>query len=185
MVKDSTIVVWLLLVSLCIANAEYKLYKDPNKPLNQRIKDLLGRMTLEEKIGQMMQIERAVASPQVMKDYYIGLHQLHSTLFHIKIMILFSQGVCWVVEGVVRALRRRLRNGWTWWTICRRPRCRLALGSRWSMGLMQFMAITLFTMPLFSLTTLALVPPGKTFRTLTITKIWQFIDNGEPLLILL
>ena len=56
-----------------IADAEYKLYKDPTKPMNRRIKDLMGRMSLEEKIGQMMQIELAVASPQVMKDYYIGL----------------------------------------------------------------------------------------------------------------
>ncbi|XP_047963716.1 beta-glucosidase BoGH3B-like [Salvia hispanica] len=55
-----------------IADAEYKLYKDPTKPMNRRIKDLMGRMSLEEKIGQMMQIELAVASPQVMKDYYIG-----------------------------------------------------------------------------------------------------------------
>ncbi|KAK4414821.1 Beta-glucosidase BoGH3B [Sesamum alatum] len=55
-----------------IADAEYRLYKDPKKPLNRRIKDLLRRMSLEEKIGQMVQIERAVASAEVMKKYYIG-----------------------------------------------------------------------------------------------------------------
>ncbi|KAL0346929.1 UNVERIFIED_CONTAM: Beta-glucosidase BoGH3B [Sesamum calycinum] len=55
-----------------IADAEYRLYRDPKKPLNQRIKDLLRRMSLEEKIGQMVQIERAVASAEVMKKYYIG-----------------------------------------------------------------------------------------------------------------
>ncbi|KAL0410241.1 UNVERIFIED_CONTAM: Beta-glucosidase BoGH3B [Sesamum latifolium] len=55
-----------------IADAEYRLYRDPKKPLNRRIKDLLRRMSLEEKIGQMVQIERAVASVEVMKKYYIG-----------------------------------------------------------------------------------------------------------------
>ncbi|KAL0374725.1 UNVERIFIED_CONTAM: Beta-glucosidase BoGH3B [Sesamum radiatum] len=50
-----------------IADAEYRLYRDPKKPLNRRIKDLLRRMNLEEKIGQMVQIERAVASAEVMK----------------------------------------------------------------------------------------------------------------------
>lgn len=77
MVKDPTVVVGLLV--LCwlgaIANAEYKLYLDPQKPMNQRIKDLLGRMSLKEKIGQMAQIERVVASPEVMRKYSIGLPQ--------------------------------------------------------------------------------------------------------------
>ncbi|KAD7479768.1 hypothetical protein R6Q59_008590 [Mikania micrantha] len=47
-------------------------YKDPNQPLNVRIKDLMGRMTLEEKVGQMVQIDRSVATPDVMRNYYIG-----------------------------------------------------------------------------------------------------------------
>lgn len=34
--------------------------------------DLVSRMTLEEKIGQMTQIERGVASAEVMKKYFIG-----------------------------------------------------------------------------------------------------------------
>ncbi|PIN07077.1 Glucan 1,3-beta-glucosidase [Handroanthus impetiginosus] len=65
----------VLLVFCClgaITDADYKLYKDPKKPLNKRIKDLMRRMTLEEKIGQMVQIERTVASPEVMKKYFIG-----------------------------------------------------------------------------------------------------------------
>jgi len=47
-------------------------YKDPSLPVEARVKDLLGRMTLAEKIGQMTQIERKVASPQVLKDNFIG-----------------------------------------------------------------------------------------------------------------
>ncbi|KAH6802553.1 Glycosyl hydrolase family protein [Perilla frutescens var. frutescens] len=74
MAKRPTFAVRLLVLCClgAIADAEYKLYQDPKEPLNRRIKDLLGRMTLEEKIGQMMQIERSVASPQVMNKYYIG-----------------------------------------------------------------------------------------------------------------
>jgi beta-glucosidase len=47
-------------------------YKDPKLPVEDRVRDLLGRMTLAEKIGQMTQIERLVASPQVLKDNFIG-----------------------------------------------------------------------------------------------------------------
>ncbi|XP_068307729.1 uncharacterized protein [Pyrus communis] len=57
---------------IAIAEAEHIRYKDPKQPLNTRIKDLLSRMTLEEKIGQMVQIERSVASSEVMKKYFIG-----------------------------------------------------------------------------------------------------------------
>ncbi|KAL6567042.1 hypothetical protein OROMI_015446 [Orobanche minor] len=64
----------LVVLWLCTADAtaEYMKYKDPNQPLNVRIKDLMGRMSLEEKIGQMTQIERKVASADIMKKYFIG-----------------------------------------------------------------------------------------------------------------
>ncbi|CAA2980226.1 beta-glucosidase 3B-like [Olea europaea subsp. europaea] len=48
------------------------IYKDPNAPVETRIKDLLSRMTLQEKIGQMTQIERSVATPSAIKDRCIG-----------------------------------------------------------------------------------------------------------------
>ncbi|CAI9781361.1 unnamed protein product [Fraxinus pennsylvanica] len=64
------------LVLLCFwagaIEAEFKKYKDPKQPLNVRINDLLSRMTLEEKIGQMTQIERKVTTGDVMKKYFIG-----------------------------------------------------------------------------------------------------------------
>ncbi|XP_071731378.1 uncharacterized protein [Rutidosis leptorrhynchoides] len=47
-------------------------YKDPNQPVGARVKDLLERMTMEEKIGQMVQIERISATPDIMKRYFIG-----------------------------------------------------------------------------------------------------------------
>lgn len=64
--------VLLLCFSEALAKPHYLRYKDPKQPLNVRIRDLLGRMTLEEKIGQMVQIDRTVASKEVMKKYLIG-----------------------------------------------------------------------------------------------------------------
>ncbi|KAL3644116.1 hypothetical protein CASFOL_012048 [Castilleja foliolosa] len=75
MAKATRVFVSILLCCCWIAlsNAEkYTIYKDPKMPVNKRVNDLLGRMTLAEKIGQMTQIEREVASTNVMKKYYIG-----------------------------------------------------------------------------------------------------------------
>ncbi|KAF5184244.1 Beta-glucosidase bogh3b [Thalictrum thalictroides] len=64
---------YLGLLYLCcwaaIADAKYK---DPKLPIASRIKDLLNRMTLAEKIGQMTQIERKNATVDVMKNFFIG-----------------------------------------------------------------------------------------------------------------
>ncbi|XP_075520076.1 uncharacterized protein LOC142553598 [Primulina tabacum] len=61
----------LMLLCFC-TEAEYLKYKDPKQPLNVRIKDLLKRMTLEEKIGQMTMIDRKVASRDIVNNYFIG-----------------------------------------------------------------------------------------------------------------
>lgn len=53
-------------------SAGYVKYKDPNQPVNMRVKDLLSRMTLDEKIGQMTQIDRSVATVDIMKTFSIG-----------------------------------------------------------------------------------------------------------------
>lgn len=66
----SMVVLWWWLVVLTVADDV--LYKDPNQPVAARVKDLLGRMTMEEKIGQMVQIERLAATPDIMKHYFIG-----------------------------------------------------------------------------------------------------------------
>lgn len=69
-------ILWVVTLLLCwskIAMAKKNIkYKDPKQPVEVRVKDLLGRMTLAEKIGQMTQIDRSSATIQVMKDYYIG-----------------------------------------------------------------------------------------------------------------
>ena len=43
------------------ATAETLPYKNPDLPAGERIADLLSRMTLEEKVGQMMQLAPAAA----------------------------------------------------------------------------------------------------------------------------
>ena len=37
--------------------SEVPAYKNPNLPVNARVDDLIARMTLEEKIGQMTQLD--------------------------------------------------------------------------------------------------------------------------------
>ena len=71
-ISTPLVLVLLFCCLVSVSQAEYLKYKDPKRPLYVRIKDLLKRMTLEEKIGQMVQIERSVATPQVMKKYFIG-----------------------------------------------------------------------------------------------------------------
>ncbi|KAL2926302.1 Beta-glucosidase BoGH3B [Bienertia sinuspersici] len=72
--------VWCMINLVLICNAlnsaamaePYMKYKDQHQPVEVRVQDLLSRMTLEEKIGQMTQIDREVASFDVMNTYLIG-----------------------------------------------------------------------------------------------------------------
>ncbi|GMI92286.1 hypothetical protein like AT5G04885 [Hibiscus trionum] len=76
MAKTSAPLVGFLLFSFLVATAqagdEYMKYKDPKQPISKRIRDLMKRMNLDEKIGQMVQIDRQVATAEVMRDYKIG-----------------------------------------------------------------------------------------------------------------
>ncbi|RDX69324.1 hypothetical protein CR513_51575 [Mucuna pruriens] len=63
---------WWCFASIGEAQIEYLRYKDPKQPVATRIRDLMSRMTLEEKIGQMVQIDRSVANAKVMKTSFIG-----------------------------------------------------------------------------------------------------------------
>lgn len=54
---------------------EYMKYKDPKQSIDTRVEDLISRMTLEEKIGQMLQIERKYAPADVLNKYFIGKDQ--------------------------------------------------------------------------------------------------------------
>lgn len=51
---------------------EKLIYLDSSKPVEDRVKDLLSRMSLAQKIGQMTQVERATATPDDVKKYCLG-----------------------------------------------------------------------------------------------------------------
>ncbi|VFQ98735.1 unnamed protein product [Cuscuta campestris] len=65
------LILWWSCRSAMGEETKYAKYMDPKQPTGARVKDLLASMTLKEKIGQMVQIDRSVASPQVMRDYFI------------------------------------------------------------------------------------------------------------------
>jgi len=51
----------MLLVTIALPSAqETPLFRDPNAPLDARIKDLIGRMTLQEKIDQLSSTAPAI-----------------------------------------------------------------------------------------------------------------------------
>ena len=55
---------------------DYQLYRDMNAPLHERIMDLLGRMTVEEKVSMMT--HNAPAIPRLNIDkFYHGNEALH------------------------------------------------------------------------------------------------------------
>ncbi|KAJ1697541.1 hypothetical protein LUZ63_006053 [Rhynchospora breviuscula] len=66
-----TIFLILLCCSVQPSSAECMKYKDPKVPLKACIADLLSRMTLAEKIGQMTQIGRLNATSDVLRNYFI------------------------------------------------------------------------------------------------------------------
>src|SRR5215212_11002161 len=54
------------------ATAGKPIYTDPSQPVETRVEDLLKRMTLDEKIGQMTQVEKDSIKPGDITKYYIG-----------------------------------------------------------------------------------------------------------------
>ncbi|KGE17856.1 glycoside hydrolase family 3 N-terminal domain-containing protein [Paenibacillus wynnii] len=47
-------------------------YYNASLPVDARVADLLGRMSMDEKIGQMVQAERASVTPEDVKNYSLG-----------------------------------------------------------------------------------------------------------------
>ncbi|KAM0927176.1 hypothetical protein ACQ4PT_003261 [Festuca glaucescens] len=62
----------LCLLAGSIMAGEVPLYKDASVPVEARVRDLLGRMTLREKAGQMAQIERTVVSSRALAELGAG-----------------------------------------------------------------------------------------------------------------
>lgn len=54
------------------SKATHMKYKDETEPIEERIRDLMSQMTLAEKIGQMVQLDRTSATRDIMRDYAIG-----------------------------------------------------------------------------------------------------------------
>src|SRR5258706_8182313 len=61
-------------VSTKNTNLGQVIYTDPSQPTEARVEDLLKRMTLDEKIGQMTQVQKSVIEnkPDDITKYYIG-----------------------------------------------------------------------------------------------------------------
>ncbi|KAG4927614.1 hypothetical protein JHK85_054100 [Glycine max] len=73
MAKISILLVglWLLVNWSGLLDAKNMKYKNPKHSTDTRVEDLVSRMTLEEKIGQMLQVERKYVSADLLKKYFI------------------------------------------------------------------------------------------------------------------
>ncbi|XP_047082596.1 beta-glucosidase BoGH3B-like [Lolium rigidum] len=69
---DPVMYVPLCLFTGSIMAGEVPLYKDASARVEARVRDLLGRMTLSEKAGQMAQIERTVVSSRALTELGAG-----------------------------------------------------------------------------------------------------------------
>jgi len=73
--------------------SEYLPYKDSSLSIDERVKDLLSRMTIEEKIGQMLQLNGKIDPEESYRKYHPGsfLHLLDNQTVTIQKMALESR----------------------------------------------------------------------------------------------
>ncbi|CAL4919085.1 unnamed protein product [Urochloa decumbens] len=62
----------LIFCLVSLGRAECLKDKDPRQPVAARVRDLLARMTLAEKIGQMTQVERENITGEILAKHFIG-----------------------------------------------------------------------------------------------------------------
>ena len=76
MIKTFFVGICLILLSPVFGYSQTDLYLDPTQPMNVRVKDLLSKLTLEQKVGQMNY--KSPAIPQLKIQEYNwwneGLH---------------------------------------------------------------------------------------------------------------
>jgi beta-glucosidase len=78
MKRTTCLLLLVVLLVSCAPKSRSAPYKDPSQPVDVRVEDLLFRMTLEEKIGQMTQVENNSISPYYLfppsevAKYFIG-----------------------------------------------------------------------------------------------------------------
>lgn len=78
MKRKTYLLLFVVLLVSCALKSRSVPYKDPSQPVDVRVEDLLSRMTLEEKIGQMTQVENNSISPYYLfppsevAKYFIG-----------------------------------------------------------------------------------------------------------------
>ncbi len=65
-------VVIVLLLSAPLMAQDEPAYLNPDLSIDERVADLLARMSLEEKIGQMTQIEKNSLTPEDVTEWFIG-----------------------------------------------------------------------------------------------------------------
>lgn len=71
--SDIAFLAFALFMLLSFPSCKPPVYLDPAASVNSRVEDLIGRMTLDEKIGQMMQTERVNKSvDSLIKTAFIG-----------------------------------------------------------------------------------------------------------------
>ena len=68
--KKNSIIFLLILFSISFAFSQT--YLDPNAPVEDRVNDLLSRMTLAEKCGQMLQAEKNALKQGDLANYCVG-----------------------------------------------------------------------------------------------------------------
>ena len=131
--------------------AEPPLYKDPSRPMADRIHDLLGRLTLEEKVSQMM--NRSPAIPRLDIPAYNwwneGLHgvartHMHTTVFPqaIGLAATFDKEAMFTMADITSTEARAIHHeyeregkhdiyeGLTFWT----PNINIFRDPRWGRG---------------------------------------------------
>ncbi len=71
--KSHWLVLWVVLLTGIVTLRAAELpYRDASLPIDQRVEDLLNRMTLDEKIGQMTLIEKNSITPADITRHFIG-----------------------------------------------------------------------------------------------------------------